>query len=281
MIDCPIRNIESLKNLLAGKLSPVDRKRFRDHLEQPCDRCLELFSILEPGEIMEWASSPATELSSDEADRIYQKALDSVPAVSLKRSIWSERRFLLIPATAVLVFATITGLFFYIKNIETPEPGSYVGIKGNEERNDIKAELIAVVGNSREGRPKVDRRLTQNEFIGPDEVLLFRYRLNRDAFVYLIAQGRASPVLLHSFELEKQPKGERELVSKGRALAFDPKQLGEEVRIVLLAAVERVSGLDQLKDLEVLLNRNSLEKFCKKCAVDILTVSIKKPSVLK
>ncbi|MBI5542576.1 MAG: hypothetical protein HY901_01710 [Deltaproteobacteria bacterium] len=151
---------------------------------------------------------------------------------------------------------------------------SFTRDKGSAPRQQV--ELVPIVGRFEGGRAQVLRRLERGEALAADEVLLFRFRLQQPAFVYLLAQADLSPSVQVLWEPSapdaKTAPGEHELTGQGSVLSLDPRLLGGHVRILLLTAPTLMAKerLEQLGDLD---NREAILSECSGCNLDLVSVN--------
>lgn len=276
MADCPIATRERLLALLTRKLPADEHKRLRAHLQTPCERCLELLEQLGEGELAEAMGGAKAKLTRREKAGLFRSVL---PEELQPTTFWDGLRELGRVPTLLTSYAAVTALLigFGVYYLAAPPDARsrYTGIKeatAPAASPALQASLIGVVGKVVDGQPDVIRRAMDNEQLATDELLLFRYRLNEPAYIYLLADGADGVEVLYSGDAELATPGEHELGAAEQALALDPRPLGENVRIVLVAASERQPQLAQLESLEALLDPARRVDSCLSCAVDVVRV---------
>jgi hypothetical protein len=274
MADCPIATPERLLALLARKLPAAEHRQLRAHLRTPCQRCLELLEQLDEGELVTALAGDRARLSRRERRGLFRAVL---PADLQPTGFWDGLRDLtqvptLVPAYAA-VLALVVGFGVYQLAAPPDARQRYSGIKAADiPAPALQANLIGVVGTIADGQPDVVRRAVDNERLASGELLLFRYRLNAPAYIYLLAEGANGLEILYRGDDELATAGEHELGTQEQALALDVGSLGERARIALVAAAERLPLLAQIESLDALIDVERRIDVCLNCAVDVLRV---------
>jgi len=276
MADCPIATRERLLALLTRKLPAAEQKQLRAHLRTPCERCLELMEQLGDGELAEAMAGDRTRLSRREANGLFRSVLPAdLQPITFLDGLRDLTRVPTLLTTYAAVLALLIGFGTYYMFAPPDAQSRYTGVKAASapaQSPALQASLIGVVGKVLDGQPDVVRRAMDNELLASDELLLFRYRLSEPAFIYLLADGANGVEVLYSGDAEQATAGEHELGAADQALALDARPLGEDVRIVLVAATERQPQLAQLESLEAVLDPARRVDSCLSCAVDLLRV---------
>ncbi|MBN2362161.1 MAG: hypothetical protein JXR83_22105 [Deltaproteobacteria bacterium] len=274
MADCPIATRERMLALLARKLPAAEQKQLRAHLRTPCERCLELLEQLGEDELATALAGDKARLSRRERKFLFRSTLSDELQPT---TFWDGLRGLaqvptLLPAyTAVL--ALVVGFGIYHLAAPPDARQRYTGIKAAGEQSPaLQVSLIAVVGKVTDGQPDVIRRAANDEQLASDELLLFRYRLNEPAYVYLLAEGSDGLEILYRGDAELATAGEHELGSEEQALALDVRLLGADAHIALVASAERLPLLSQIESLDTLIDPERRVDACLSCAVDALRV---------
>jgi hypothetical protein len=276
MADCPIATRERLLALLTRQLPAAEQKRLRAHLRTPCERCLELMDQLGEAELAETMGGAKARLTRREKAGLFRSVLpDDLRPTTFFDGLRDLGRVPTLLPTYAAVMALLIGFGAYYLFAPPDAQSRYTGVKAASEPAPspaLQASLIGVVGKVLDGQPDVIRRAMDNELLASDELLLFRYRLNEPAYIYLLADGADGVEVLYSGDRELASPGEHELGAAEQALALDPRPLGEDVRIALVAATERQPQLSQLPSLDAVLDPARRVDSCLSCAVDVVRV---------
>ena len=295
-MSCSTLTSARLESLLAGSLPKPELELLRAHLLAPCDDCLTRLSEVD-GERILWAmAGPAAELSDREQERLFSAAVTSsqpISAPSLKlatepqplratsaalefkglasffRAFFSQRPQLRPAfALAVLLLVSAPVLIFYASDADGP----YQGVKGVKDvTGQVTApptlELIGFVGEVTSGAPRLVRPAVDGERLGPGQQLLLRYRLQTQAYLYLLMQGpEGPPEVLEAPGPEPTPPGDYEWLRNEQVMGLDFTSDGQ-VKVVAVAAPRPVP-VEQLKSLEVA----ALRALCDDCQMASLTI---------
>ncbi|MBW2702120.1 MAG: hypothetical protein JRF33_14985 [Deltaproteobacteria bacterium] len=232
MSTCPIQSSEKLRALLSGQLDEPLATELRKHLQTDCEHCLNFFEEIDEGELLEWSAGPATLLNATEADAMFDAANPQ------KKAPWLSRLFhlpVLVPAASLAAILLI--ILFIAPWGSDPKPDE-MGIKAAGQESPIRAQLMGIIGQIRNGQPLAVQRAQSVEPLLPGQVLMLRYHIDRPAWIYLLAQDGNRVSWLHS-EQNKVEAGDHEVQAAGQALAIPAEKLGRGLRIILLACPEQ------------------------------------------
>lgn len=244
-MSCEILSAERLERVLSRTAGADELALLRAHLDTDCDACVERLADVDGEALLAaFAGAPINEL---EAQAMFA------------RSTRRDRRSWRAPfAVAASVMLVALGTMFF---------------RGNELRDkgagDVPAiSLSAFAGKKIDGKPAIDRALSTDDRIKPDEVVLFRYRLEAQAYVYLLIESERGVELAYAAE-EASPAGERELAARGQALALDPSGMGRKISIVAMASAQPVpsNSMGSLK---------SVDEFCKSCGTARVSLMVER-----
>ncbi len=223
-MSCQVLTAERLEALLAGQLEEDVMPTLRAHLAEPCEACLERLESAEGERIVRALAGPAARLSPEEADRMFAAAVPRRPSL---RS--------LVP---LVPLALAAGLAMFFVN-RGPAPSDR--LKGPTVASPVSVELSGFRATVENGVPRVGERLEGGARLGAGERALFRYRLDRSAFLYwMVEHTRGREILLSpADDAEATAAGEHELSAEGQALALDPSLYEAPLRVVLIACAAR------------------------------------------
>jgi hypothetical protein len=221
-MSCPLKDRAALARLLGGTCGDEERRKMQEHLRTSCETCLELFEQADALEILGAIGGQAAALSDAEEERIFRRAHEGAPArraqVTRPARWWRPAVGAVLAAAAALLFA-----------VRAPRPGALAvpGVQREKGSSlsvtDVSLRLYAM---TRDAVARTPRPLGPSARVEAGEVLLFRYRLNEPAHLYLwLERGpQGAPLLLWSSS-GPASAGEEEVAAAGSALAIDPERL--------------------------------------------------------
>jgi hypothetical protein len=132
--------------------------------------------------------------------------------------------------------------------------------------------LLALVGVQAPA-PQIARAFREGDQLAAGELLLLRVRLSAPAHVYLLVQrtGRDAELLWPTGAAVRKAAGEFEVADAGRALAIDPRELGDGARVLLVASPDPLDP-ERLRVRLQLSTRAQFADAFPGCGVDLLTV---------
>lgn len=197
MEPCPI-TLHLLEQLMRGEIAERESRRLISHLDQDCPRCGELFSRLDPGfqaalihYCLARSRGNGLQPSPEVKERIRQSlALNfsrsphpDSPAEAAVASLSSPRRWALPLAASLVLALGLTGVLIWKQ-----KPALIPIEKGPSSIKEAGISLEFLVMNktgSLEQPVEVSRGVNR-AVCRPDSSLLFRYRLEQPARVYLV-----------------------------------------------------------------------------------------------
>lgn len=239
MSGCPIETEARLRQLLARALPEPELAALREHLEHPCDRCLDLLETVGDDELATLFAGDAARLSATEADRMFD-AIAPEPvvdrAVEAVRRWWMAPRFLfaggLAAAAAVALVVVLPG-----QDATDAADPPWTGVKGVEigEGPSEGGPRVTVLAGAPDGTV---RPLPADAALLPGERALFRVRVDEPSWLGLILPAASSDSgrdeLLWS--TPAAVRGDVELASGDQALALDPGPAGTVLHVVVVAS---------------------------------------------
>lgn len=220
-MSCEILSAERLERVLSRSAGADELAMVRAHLDTDCDACVERLAEVDGDALLSaFAGAPLNVL---EAEAMYARATRRPAQAWL-----SAPRGLLALAASVLLIA-VGAMFLREKN----------ALRDKGAGGAPSIALSAFAGKKIDGEPAIDRRLDAEDQLRPGEVVLFRYRVETAAYVYLLVEKEHGVELVYAAEELAQP-GERELAARGQALALDPAGLGRALTIVAAASADPV-----------------------------------------
>ncbi len=227
-MSCPVVTDERLAQLLEGRLPDEDKRAVAAHLKQPCEDCLQLLADVEGAALLSALAGPGAKLSAAEADRMFAATREPL-ATRLWRWLTASPGGRLSLAFALLLIIVVP---IALRPREMREKGSAV--------NQVSLQAFVKRGDAPPSR-------YAGEPLRAGEALLFRYRLEQPAWLYLVDEH--GEVLWDGGRVEA---GEGEIDAGGQALAL-PGPYAGEVRLFAAPRPEKPAD-------------------CRDCAVDRLSL---------
>ncbi len=185
MEKCPL-NLKKWIKFLHDELSPRDKMELIEHLDKECPLCEEFFHQLGAerclvgleyvgGKLL--SNTNRSEISEHEKERIYRNVMAQV---QVPQKLPGSFRRKILPA---FVPAAAAALFLFVAVAFLPQSSNYVGIKGNfAEQPRVNLNVAVLKGADRDNKPQ---RAVMGADYHPNDILLFRYRLNSGGYFYL------------------------------------------------------------------------------------------------
>ena len=236
MPTCPIQSKERLRALLRHEISEPEATELLTHLQTDCERCLELYATLDEDVLLADSADAQIMLSSAEADAMYA-AVNPEPRLGWFEKLLRSPFLIPLAATSALL---LIALFFVLRS---PAPGPRPDrqhVKAVGKHAPLPVKLMGIIGQSRQGQALAVQRAAAEDPLRPGQVLMLRYRIDRPAWIYLLAGPPGQRELIHS-ETGMETAGEHEVQAAGQALAIPAEKLGRGLEITVLACPEDLS----------------------------------------
>ena len=281
---CKFMSGERLERFGSNTATPLDVENLRSHFQTPCLSCLDALADLGDEHLLQQLAGSSGGLAAAEQNEMFEFAWRNATAIGGKvkpapqfsvisgsKTLDREKevpvswtRFLgsrwLAAAVGVVVVCTASLTLF--------RTGSEFRDKGSAPPAiEIKAYVARVEG----GRPTIHRGLVDGNSAEKSEHIVFRYRLDKPAWLYLLARSSKGVELVYRSK-QRLNAGEHELAANGKVLALSLRHETGDFELVAIASPSPLEEqlFSELRGLETEVTR----VLCDRCGESRLHIRV-------